>query len=83
MSLPEQLPDRDLFGARPHEYELPPHVWEVKCASCGAPMAFVKTPNGKAMPLSLATIEVRDSIRYALPHWIDCPSAAEWKGKKR
>jgi hypothetical protein len=46
-------------------------------------MAFIRTANGKAMPLSLATIETRDGVRYALPHWVDCKHAAEWKGKQR
>jgi hypothetical protein len=77
----EALPERDLFGARPHEYELPDSAYLTKCASCGAAMAFVKTPNGKAMPLSLATVETRDGIRYALPHFVDCPQAREWSKK--
>lgn len=76
------LPDRDLFGARPHEYALPPNAAVSRCGSCGAAMAWVKTPNGKAMPLSLATIEERDGVRYALPHFVDCPQAKEWSHKK-
>lgn len=74
----EQLPDRDLFGHRPREYVLPDNAWPVNCQSCGAAMAFVTTANGKAMPLSLATIETRDGVRYALPHFVDCPDANEW-----
>lgn len=74
----EQLPDRDLFGGRPHEYELPPNAHPTRCASCGAGMVFVRTPNGKMMPLSLATVEERDGIRYALPHFVDCPQAKDW-----
>lgn len=72
---------RDLFGGRQHEYVLPADCYIGKCRSCGAGMAFVRTPNGKAMPLSLATIEERDGIRYALPHFIDCPHAKEWSKK--
>jgi hypothetical protein len=72
------LPERDLFGARPTEYVLPDHAYISKCGSCGAPMSWVKTKNGKAMPLSLATVETRDGVRYALPHFIDCPDAKEW-----
>lgn len=78
----DELPDRDLFGARPHEYELPAGAHPTVCASCGAAMAFVRTPNGKAVPLSLATIETRDSIRYAVSHYRDCPNAAEWSTKR-
>jgi hypothetical protein len=77
----EALPERDLFGARPHEYVLPPNAWPVKCQSCGAGMAFVRTPQGKMMPLSLATIEERDGIKYALPHFVDCPDAKDWSKK--
>ena len=44
----------------------------------GAAMAFVVTPQGKAMPLSLATVETREGVRYCLPHFIDCPHAKEW-----
>lgn len=75
-------PERDLFGARPHEYVLPDSVYHARCGSCGAGMAFVKTPNGKAMPLSLATAEIRDGVTYCLPHWIDCPQSREWSGKR-
>jgi hypothetical protein len=78
----EALPERDLFGARPHEYALPPDCWTGKCRSCGAAMAFVTTANGKAMPLSLATCEERDGVKYALPHFVDCPQSKEWSGKK-
>jgi len=74
----EALPERDLFGARPHEYALPPDLYTSKCRSCGAMMAWTKTPNGKAMPLSLATVEERDGVRFALPHFVDCPQAKEW-----
>lgn len=77
----ESLPQRDLFGARPGEYALPSNAWPTRCASCGAAMAFVRTVGGKMMPLSLATVELRDSIRYALPHWIDCKDAKEWSKK--
>ena len=73
--------ERDLFGARPHEYELPPNAHPTRCASCGAAMAFVKLPSGKVMPLSLATVEERGGIKYALPHWSDCPHAKEWSKK--
>lgn len=73
---------RDLFGAREHEYVLPEHAYHTVCQSCGARMAFVKTPNGKAMPLSLQTAEIRDGITYCLPHFVDCPQAKEWSRKR-
>lgn len=78
----EALPDRDLFGARPHEYALPANAYVAKCGSCGAAMVWVKTPAGKAMPLSLRTAEIRDGVTYAMPHFADCPQAREWSTKK-
>jgi hypothetical protein len=74
----DQLPERDLFGARPHEYVLPVAAATSRCESCGAAMAWTKTANGKAMPLSLATVEERDGIKYCLPHFADCPQSKEW-----
>lgn len=71
---------RDLFGGRVGEYAIPSHYHEAVCHSCGAPMIFIRTRNGKAMPLSAATIEVRDGVRYALTHFADCPDAADWHG---
>ena len=78
----EALPERVLFGARPGEYELPPNAHPTRCASCGMGMTFVRTKGGKMMPLSLATVEERDGVRYALPHFIDCPQAKEWSTKR-
>lgn len=78
----EALPERDLFGGRPSEYILPNADHIVDCQSCGAPMRFVVTANGKRMPLSLKTAETRDGVTYALPHFIDCPQAKEWSRKR-
>lgn len=69
---------RDLFGARRGEYELPPNATPVKCQSCGAGMVWIKTAAGRAMPLSVATVETRDGIKYALAHFADCPQAKKW-----
>lgn len=77
----DDLPERDLFGARPNEYKLPPAAYTSRCGSCGAAMAWVKTKNGKAMPLSLATVEEREGVKYCLPHFADCPQAKEWSKK--
>lgn len=74
----ELLPERDLFGARQRVFVRPADCWMGKCRSCGAPMAFVTTKQGKAMPLSLATIEEREGVRYALPHFIDCLDSKDW-----
>lgn len=73
----EKLPERDLFGARPGEYMVPELAAVSRCGRCGAALAWVKTKAGKAMTLSLATVEARDGARYALPHFVDCPQARE------
>ena len=76
--MPDATPERDLFGARPNEYPIPVAAALSRCGSCGAGMVWVKTAKGKAMPLSAATIEEREGVRYALPHFVDCPQAKEW-----
>ncbi len=73
--------ERDMFGARKGEYELPADAIPTKCASCGAGMVWVQTGKGKSMPLSVATIEERDGVKYAISHFSDCPEAKEWSKK--
>jgi hypothetical protein len=77
----DALPERDLFGGRPGEYIVPRFAGPAVCASCGAGMVWTKTKDGKAMPLSVATIEERDGVAYALPHFVDCPQAKDWSKK--
>lgn len=69
---------RDMFGARIGEYEVPSNAQHGTCRSCGAMMVWVQTVKQRAMPLSVATIETRDGVRYALPHFVDCPEAKKW-----
>lgn len=71
---------RDLFGARVGEYELPAVLTfpGSTCRSCGAAIVWGKTPASKAVPLSVAAIETRDGVRYALSHFADCPDAKKW-----
>ena len=73
---------RDLFGARVGEYELPANAQIGTCHSCNASVAWVRTKNDKWTPLSLATVEERDGVRYALTHFSDCPEAKEWSRKR-
>ena len=73
--------ERDMFGARKGEYQLPHDAIPVTCQSCGAGMVWISTAKGKAMPLSVATIEERDGAKYALSHFSDCPEAKEWSKK--
>jgi hypothetical protein len=51
------------------------------CRSCGAGMVFIRTTNGKALPLSVATIQERNGVRYALPHFADCKDSKLWSKK--
>lgn len=71
---------RDLFGARIGEYEVPANGAIATCRSCGAVMVWTKTHKGRAMPLSVATVEERDGTRYALAHFVDCLDAKKWSG---
>lgn len=82
MNTSEELPERDLFGARPGEIELPAQATATTCANCGAAIAWVTTRKGNHMPLALATLEERDGARYAMPHWEDCPDADQWRRSK-
>lgn len=68
-------------AARPNEYALPADATPTTCRSCGAGMVFIRTPNGKALPLSVATIQERDGVRYALPHFADCKDSKLWSKK--
>jgi hypothetical protein len=65
-------------AARPNEYAVPANATPIQCRSCGAGMVFIRTPAGKALPLSVATIQERDGVRYALPHFADCKDSKLW-----
>lgn len=73
--------ERDIFGARKGEYRIPAGAREGHCLSCNAPIVWVSTKGGAAMPLSVATIETRDGERYAITHFSDCPQARGWSKK--
>ena len=72
-----------MFGARKGEYELPEGLMPTRCQSCGMGMVWIKTAGGKAMPLSVASIEERDGFKFALSHFADCPDAKQWSHKQR
>lgn len=73
---------RDLFGGRVGEYAIPPHAQIGTCHSCQAEVAWIRTQHDQWMPLSLATAETRDGMRYALPHFADCPEAQQWSKRR-
>lgn len=66
---------------RKGEYLIPAGAREGTCRSCGAPVVWITTAKGSAMPLSTATIEERGGERYALSHFSDCPQGKGWSKK--
>lgn len=73
------MTERDLFGARKGEYAIPPHAQLGTCHSCKASVVWIQTAAKRFMPLSVATIEERDGVKYALSHFSDCEHAKEWR----
>lgn len=66
-------------GPRKGEYAVPTAARRGQCRSCGAPIVWVITVRERAIPLSVATIQTREGQKWALPHFVDCPEAKEWK----
>jgi hypothetical protein len=69
----------DLPGPRKGEYPLPDGARIEKCRSCGAEIVWARTDAGRAIPLSLATVQTRDEQQWLLSHFVDCPEAKGWK----
>lgn len=67
-----------LPAERRGEYVVPEEAPVVACRSCGAQIVWTKTPTGRPMPLSLATVEARGGVRFALAHFSDCPDGKDW-----
>lgn len=70
--------DAAAVAGRAHEYPLPPAAHLTHCRSCGAEIVWVRTTLGKPVPLSLATVQIRDGVSYAVSHFCDCPDATAW-----
>src|SRR6476660_4136667 len=62
------------------EYIVPKGARHGYCRSCGRGIAWTKTPAGRPMPLSRASVIERDGVRYALAHFVDCPHGRSWSG---
>jgi len=63
---------------RKGEYELPRGAQVEACRSCGSTIVWARTANDKPIPLSLATVQHRNGVAYALPHFVDCEHAKDW-----
>jgi len=73
----------DLFtGQRAGEYAIPPDAQVAHCRSCEAEIVWARTEGGRAIPLSLKTVEERGGVRYALTHFADCPHGKEWSKRR-
>ena len=68
--------------SRKGEYLVPEGKPVQTCDSCGAQIVWTRTRNKKPIPLSVATIERREGIAYALSHFADCPDAKGWSKKR-
>jgi hypothetical protein len=73
-----------MFDDQPQvgEYAIPADARPGRCRSCDAEIAWIRTPAGKAMPLSLETARTIGGARYALSHFVDCAHAKDWSRKK-
>jgi hypothetical protein len=60
------------------EYVIPVGSQPTACASCGASIVWARTPQGAAVPLSLATARTVGGRRVATTHFATCPDANEW-----
>jgi hypothetical protein len=78
----EQTSFADLAsGPRRGEYPLPTDGHIERCRSCDAQIVWTHTPAGRAIPLSLATVQTRDGETYCLSHFTDCPHGRAWSRK--
>lgn len=84
---PRFVEQADFFGQVPNErrigeYPIPALGDIERCKSCGAQIIWTKTAKNRAVPLSLATVQTRNGVKYALSHFSDCPDGKEWSKKK-
>lgn len=54
-----------------------------RCRSCGAPIEWVKTPQGRWMPVNpgerVVVTAKGEVVRGCEPHWATCPHAEHWR----
>ncbi len=59
-----------MAAARKITFAIPDDADRSRCRSCGEPIAWIVTDNGKKMPVELATNE---------SHFARCPEAVKWR----
>lgn len=72
----------DMFAAElphPGEYPIPPGARQSACVSCGAPIVWARTEQGRAIPLALSTARDCAGRRVAMNHFVDCPQGRKWR----
>jgi len=77
----------DFFASVPNErrggeYALPQFGDIATCKSCGAQIVWTRSANDRAVPLSLATVQTRNGVKYVLSHFADCKDAKAWSKKR-
>lgn len=75
MSEPKPNSPSDLGFDRPERkavtFAIPPGTPERSCASCGAPMFWLKTKTGRSMPVN----------PDGTSHFASCPQATQWRNR--
>ena len=55
----------------------------MKCKSCDKEIVFLKTKNGKNIPVNRETIQGKETVfdvaKGHVPHFADCPQSKEWR----
>lgn len=58
----------------------------MKCKSCGKEIVYLKTKNGKIMPINAETIQGKEIIydhkKGHVSHFSDCSQATTWRKDK-
>lgn len=60
------------------------HPFEVPCKSCGQPVVWFRTKNGKRMPVDARTTKPMDAehqldLKRHISHFSTCPQADDWR----
>lgn len=63
------------------------HPFEVPCKSCGQPVVWFRTKNGKRMPVDARTTRPTDAehqldLKRHISHFSTCPQANDWRNPR-